>query len=171
MKLPSLLRRIMDSTPTDEKKPETDLPRPASNDQTAQATPQPSYYKPLITKISYGFSVMLGVIGTYFTLRSQTAEDSDMPGWVLYSFTLMSAGLFLEAAKVSESTSSVSPPPHSPDKPSSRMTLELMPLKTRLPSTPRSESKTNPFSLDDSLAISREASWMMPDSPDIIPPD
>lgn len=68
-----------------------------------------SSYAQLVVKICYLLSFTIGIIGTYFTLRSQTMEDTDMPSNVLYSLTLMSAGLLLDAARVGESDAPVVP--------------------------------------------------------------
>ncbi len=78
-----------------------------------QSAVSPRNYRHPIAKACYLLSFAVGTIGTYFTLRSQTTDDTDMPSRVLYSLTLMSAGLLLEVARVAASDESTEPASHS----------------------------------------------------------
>ena len=56
-----------------------------------------------IGKIFYVFSGIIGVLGTYLTLRSLNSDDTDMSDNVAYALLLMLAGALWESAKVSHS--------------------------------------------------------------------
>ena len=56
-------------------------------------------------KILYLMGCMVGILGSYFTLRSLRANDSDMRDRVLYSMMLLLSGVLVEAAKTLESDS------------------------------------------------------------------
>ena len=56
-----------------------------------------------IGKIFYVLSGIIGVIGTYFTLRSLNSDDTEMSDRVAYALLLMLAGTLWESAKVSHS--------------------------------------------------------------------
>ncbi len=101
MKLPVFLKHGIGSKPGDEKNFSLEMSSGHSEEQSSvprSSTPSRSYRQP-IAKVCYLLSFAVGAIGTYFAVRSQTSNDTEMPNRVLYSFTLMSAGILLEVAR------------------------------------------------------------------------
>jgi hypothetical protein len=56
------------------------------------------------TRILGILSLLIGIIGTYFTIRSETTNEDSTSKRALYAFILALAGVLVEAARSSEST-------------------------------------------------------------------
>ena len=168
MKLPSFLKNWIGSKPTDEK--DSTIIEMSSRESVglsaeSKFTNLPRSYRQSIAKSCYLLSFAVGTIGTYFTLRSQTTDDTDMPSRVLYSLTLMSAGLLLEVARVAASDVSEEPITNSPETPDTQkfkeidtlITEEKFDLKQQAVNQPQASSPGSPPDEADPLFPSEES--------------